>query len=166
MAIVAGLCVIFGVYPSGLFSIIPFGSEIHYETFTLGHIGEGLELAIAGILGFAILRRPLKRIGRIPDFDDIYNPAVFFGTKALVHGVTNSFARIDQFVVHLTTGTRWLLNNPELGVRRITAVVKQSNVAKPQDENVTPGTFRAGIGQSIAIIVLVLALMLFVLLFS
>jgi hypothetical protein len=44
--------------------------------------------------------------------------------------------------------------------------VKQSDTAKPLDKDVTPGTFRAGIGQSIAIIVLVLALMLFVLLFS
>lgn len=166
MGIVAGLCVLFGVYPGGLFSIVPFGSEIHYETFTVGHIGEGLALAIAGILGFAILRRPLKRIGRVPDFDDIYNPAVFFGTKAIVNGVTNSFARIDQFVVYFTTRTRWLLHNPELGVRRITAFVKQSDTAKSLDKDVKPGTFGVGIGQSIAIIILVLALVLFVLLFS
>ena len=166
MGIVAGLCVIFGIVPSALFSIIPAGSEIKYETFTLGHIGEGVVLAIAGIIGFTILHRPLQRVGRVPDVDDIYNPAVFYGTRAMVKGVTESFARVDRLVVHLTTRTQWLLDNPERGIRRIRAVVERSKGAEYPDETPKPGTLRAGIGQSIALIVAVLALMLFVLLFS
>ena len=162
MVIVAGLCVVFGVYPDALFSIVPAGSEIHYETFTLSHIGEGIALALAGIIGFAILRRPLERVGHVPDVDDIYNPVVFYGTRTIVNGVTESFARLDRFVVRLTTWTQWLLDNPERGIRRIRAVTIGSNVAEHQDENSNPSTLRAGIGTSIAIIIALLALFLLV----
>lgn len=163
MIIVAGLCVVFGLYPSALFAIIPAGSEVHYETFTLGHIGEGIALAIAGVIGFAILRRPLERVGRVPDIDDIYNPLVFYSTRVTVRSVTGSFAIVDRFVGRLPSSVRWTLQNPEKGVQRMRRPVNKPRTGESTDEP-KPGSLRSGIGTSIALIMVTLIVVLFILL--
>jgi hypothetical protein len=68
--------------------------------------------------------------------------------------------------MYLFRGYMWFLNNPERGVRRIRGVVERSKGAENPDETPKTGTLRAGIGQSIALLITVLALMLFILLFS
>ncbi|GAB6860057.1 Na(+)/H(+) antiporter subunit D [Haloplanus litoreus] len=107
MILVAALCVFYGVFDGALFSLLPFDVTDEtvvthvYHTYTVGHIVEGLALAAAGVVGFVVLKKPLSKVGRVPDVDAGYNPLVFYGTRALVVGVTETYAAVDRVVVSL-----------------------------------------------------------------
>ncbi|KTG14407.1 Na(+)/H(+) antiporter subunit D, partial [Haloferax profundi] len=94
---VAALCVLFGVYPDALFEILP-GSTVDAHPFTISHLTEGFVLAVLGIVGFAVVKKPLSKVGDVPDVDAVLNPAVFYGTRLLVRGVTDLFAAVDRVV--------------------------------------------------------------------
>ncbi|SDZ81172.1 multisubunit sodium/proton antiporter, MrpD subunit (TC 2.A.63.1) [Haloplanus vescus] len=99
MGSVAVLLVFFGVVPDALFAILPLEGAYEFHTFTLGHVGEGLALAAAGVVGFVVLKKPLSKVGRVPDIDAVYNPLAFYGTRAVVHAVTETYAAVDRAVV-------------------------------------------------------------------
>jgi multicomponent Na+:H+ antiporter subunit D len=105
MVLVAGLCVFYGVFDGALFALLPFdvtdGAVVDhvYTTYTVVHILEGLALAAAGVVGFALLKKPLSKVGRVPDVDAAYNPLAFYGTRALVRGVTETYAAVDRVAV-------------------------------------------------------------------
>jgi len=133
MCSVAVLLVFFGLVPNALFSILPLQGAYEFHTFTLGHVGEGVALAAAGVVGFVVLKKPLSKIGRVPDVDAGYNPFVFYGTRALVVGVTETYAAVDRAVVSLA--------DRAAAVRADPAVLSR---------------YRADIGGSIFILMLVL----------
>jgi multicomponent Na+:H+ antiporter subunit D len=105
MVLVAGLCVFYGVFDGALFALLPFdvtdGAVVDhvYTTYTVVHILEGLALAAAGVVGFALLKTPLSKVGRVPDVDAAYNPLAFYGTRVLVRGVTETYAAVDRVAV-------------------------------------------------------------------
>jgi len=139
MVLVAALCVFYGVFDGALFGLLPFDvtdeAVVHhvYHTYTVPHVIEGLALAAAGVVGFAVLKKPLSKIGRVPDVDAGYNPLVFYGTRALVHGVTETYAAVDRAAVGLADRAAAIRADPSLLSR-----------------------FRADIGGSIFILMLVL----------
>ncbi|SFL06149.1 multisubunit sodium/proton antiporter, MrpD subunit (TC 2.A.63.1) [Halogranum rubrum] len=151
MVSVAVLCIVYGFFPDALFAILP-GNEggFDYTTYTFGHVVEGLILAALGIVGFAILKKPLDRIGRVPDIDAIYNPLAFYGTRALVRGVTESYAAVDRAAVGVAGGVSTTLRNPETVVRR--AVGREEADATGEDESAWPLSLHAGIGTSILLL--------------
>ncbi|WP_248896568.1 Na(+)/H(+) antiporter subunit D [Haloplanus halobius] len=140
MLLVAALCVFYGVFDGALFSLLPFdvtdGTVVAhvYHTYTVGHVVEGIALAAAGVLGFVILKRPLSKVGRVPDVDAGYNPLAFYGTRALVHGVTETYAAVDRAAVAL--------------VERATAL---------RADSAAFARLRANIGESIFVLIVVLA---------
>ncbi|WP_299264904.1 Na(+)/H(+) antiporter subunit D [Halorientalis sp.] len=110
MVAVAALCVLFGVYPPGLYAILPGGFD--YTAFTPGHVVEGVALAAAGVIGFVILKTPLSRVAKIPDIDRLYNPGTLYGTRGLVVGTTELYAWVDRAVVGLTRSATRLVRDP------------------------------------------------------
>jgi multicomponent Na+:H+ antiporter subunit D len=153
MVLVAALCVLYGVFPNALFAILPLAGQIDYTTFTVGHVIEGLALAAAGLVGFAILKRPLSKVGRVPDVDALYNPIGFYGTRALVRGVTEGYAAVDRAAVRGTDTVIWAANNPVDALSR-------AGVSTPDDERrpLGPGTLELGIGTSVLVLVIVVTL--------
>ncbi|MFB6302282.1 MAG: Na(+)/H(+) antiporter subunit D, partial [Haloferacaceae archaeon] len=133
MCSVAALLVFFGLVPDALFALLPGHGAEEFHTFTLSHIAEGVALALLGLVGFAVLKRPLSKVGRVPDIDAVYNPLAFYGTRALVHGITESYAAVDRGAVALADRAASLRAAP--GISR----------------------FRANIGQSIFLLMVVLA---------
>jgi multicomponent Na+:H+ antiporter subunit D len=139
MVLVAALCVFYGVFDGALFGLLPFDVTDEtvvahvYHTYTVPHVVEGAVLAVAGVVGFVVLKRPLSGIGRVPDVDAGYNPIAFYGTRALVHGVTETYAAVDRAVVALADGAAAVRADPALLSR-----------------------FRANVGGSIFILVVVL----------
>jgi multicomponent Na+:H+ antiporter subunit D len=107
MVLVAALCVFYGVFDGALFALLPFdvtdGAVVAhvYRTYTVPHVVEGVVLAVAGVVGFVVLKKPLSKVGRVPDVDAGYNPFVFYGTRALVVGVTETYAAVDRAAVSL-----------------------------------------------------------------
>ncbi|MBX0321555.1 Na(+)/H(+) antiporter subunit D [Halomicroarcula sp. F13] len=148
MVTVAALCVGFGVFDGALFSILPFdvtdGAVVShvYTTYTVDHLVEGLALAAAGLVGFALTKKPLSKLGRVPDVDSLYNPTVFYGTRALVVGVTELYAAVDRAVVGATNTLTVAVTDPNALYDRV--------VGADEDEPAYP--LRAGIGFSILVL--------------
>ncbi|WP_256298995.1 Na(+)/H(+) antiporter subunit D [Haloarchaeobius salinus] len=105
MVSVAALCVGFGVFDSALFAILPYDVTSEsvvshaYVTYTVDHVVEGLVLAVIGLVGFALIKKPLKRLGRVPDVDSLYNPLAMYGTRWLVVATTELYAAVDRAAV-------------------------------------------------------------------
>jgi multicomponent Na+:H+ antiporter subunit D len=120
MLLVAALCVFYGVFDGALFGLLPFdvtdGAVVDYvyTTYTVVHILEGLALAAAGVVGFALLKKPLSKVGRVPDVDAAYNPLAFYGTRALVHGVTETYAAVDRVAVAAADAAADVRADPEM----------------------------------------------------
>jgi multicomponent Na+:H+ antiporter subunit D len=142
MVLVAGLCVAYGLFPSALFAILPTDG-FEYTTFTVGHVAEALVLAAIAVVGFVVLKRPLKRVGRVPDVDRLYNPAALYGTRALVAGIGALYTGVDRAVVTLAGVSSDLVGDPGQFVEDAT-----------DEEGVQ---LHAGVGTSVLLVVLVLA---------
>jgi len=164
---VAGLCVLFGVWPNLLFELLPFQGEYHYTTFTGPHIAEGVGLALIALVAFAVLKGPLHHVGRVPDVDYLYNRGFFYAGRVLVVGVTELFAAVDRFAVRLVRVCYWVGANPTLAVLRASRHLPQSLRPTWSGEHPADGGapsrlyIRAGIGTSILLLTAVLTLMLF-----
>ncbi|WP_224447246.1 Na(+)/H(+) antiporter subunit D [Haloprofundus salilacus] len=150
MVSVAVLCVVYGLFPDALFAILP-GNEggFDYTTYTVGHVQEGLILAVLGVVGFALLKKPLDRIGRVPDIDAIYNPLAFYGTRGLVRGVTETYAAVDRATVATASGVTWTVSHPEEALRRASG---RTDAVDDDGTPTWPVSLRAGIGTSILLL--------------
>ncbi|WP_058828928.1 Na(+)/H(+) antiporter subunit D [Haloferax sp. Q22] len=147
---VAGLCVAFGLYPDALFAILP-GSTADAHPFTLSHLGEGFALAVLGVIGFVVVKKPLSKVGDVPDVDALLNPAVFYGTRGLVRGATGLFAAIDRVVSAAAYDVAGAIANPYPALRRIAG-----GLGRTEADSITVGSLRATIATSIALVVLIL----------
>ncbi|RRJ31996.1 Na(+)/H(+) antiporter subunit D [Halocatena pleomorpha] len=141
MVLVAGLCVLYGLAPSALFALLPT-TGFEYTTYTLGHVGETLALAAIAVVGFVFLKQPLKRVGRVPDIDRLYNPLALYGTRGVVLAVTELYAAIDRVVV---ASTRVLIDVVEQPGRAVGRLTGRENVR-----------LEASIGTSVLLVTLVL----------
>ncbi|AGN00091.1 monovalent cation/H+ antiporter subunit D [Salinarchaeum sp. Harcht-Bsk1] len=165
MGLVAALCVLLGIYPAALFEILPNSHVLgwqtfesgHYEfeVFTASHLIEGVALAAAGLVGFAILRAPLHRIGTVPDVDWLYNRAGFVGTRWFVILVTELYAVVDRGAVWLADTSMTVASDPEAYVRRVPG--SERALGEP-GERYRP--LRSGIGRSILLVTLVATVVL------
>ncbi|MFC6722601.1 Na(+)/H(+) antiporter subunit D [Halobacteriaceae bacterium SHR40] len=160
MVSVAALCVIYGLYPDALFSILPGGGASEAHPFTVSHIAEGLILAALGLIGFAILKKPLSKVGRVPDIDAVYNRVAFYGTRSVVVGVTELYAAVDRLAVRAADTAMWAARNPAASVERVTPI-RIANEARANGSG--RPALQADIGQSTMIMIGVLVVGLLVL---
>jgi multicomponent Na+:H+ antiporter subunit D len=152
MVVVAALCVGYGLLPNTLFALLPFDvtskavvSHV-YHTYTVSHVLEGVALAVAGLVGFALVKHPISKLGRVPDVDTAYNPLTFYATRRLVVGVTELYAAVDRAVVQTAKGTVRVVRAPGAAAGRVVG-----------EERVS---LRADTSASIFLVVVVLAVAL------
>jgi multicomponent Na+:H+ antiporter subunit D len=170
MVTVAVLCVAFGLAPNLLFEILPVPAAAYeYHTFTVPHVAEGLGLALAGAVGFLLLRGPLHHIGRVPDIDSVYNRVFFYGGRGVIVVTTELFAAVDRTVVRAVRLCLWAGSNPVTVVLRVSRRLPRSlqpGFAKedlPADGGTVSRLYiRAGVGTSILILIGVLTIVLLV----
>ena len=166
MVAVAVPCVVLGVYPPALFALLPDTGSYEYTTFTVGHVQEGLILAALGVIGFVVLKKPLGKVGRVPDVDYLYNRAGFYGTRALVVGTTELYAAVDRLVVAGSSAVAGAVRDPAGALARVGAVdvlAGDDAVANGARER-TRIDLQAGFGTSVLLVALlvVVALLLLV----
>jgi len=153
---IAALCVFYGLFDGALFALLPFDVTSKavvshaYHTYTTEHIVEGLILAVAGLVGFAVTKKPLAKLGRVPDVDSLYNPAVFYGARGLVVGITELYAAVDRAAVAGASTAVRSITNPETVYEGVVTDAK----SKP---------LRAGIGLSILVLAIFVTAVLVVL---
>ncbi|WP_136717893.1 Na(+)/H(+) antiporter subunit D [Halorientalis salina] len=148
MVATAALCIVYGLYPPALYALLP--GSFAYHPFTPDHLAEGFLLAAAGIVGFVVLKTPLKKTGLAPDLDRLYNPGVFYGSRGIVVAVTEVYAAVDEAVVDLT--------------RKTVRAVKDPNGVAASVTGADSVDLRAGFGTSILLVMVALALALVLLL--
>ncbi|KPN29541.1 putative monovalent cation/H+ antiporter subunit D [Halolamina pelagica] len=126
MVLVAALCVYYGVFDGALFGLLPFDvtdeavvSHV-YHTYTVPHVIEGVALAVLGLVGFALVKKPLSGLGKVPDVDSLYNPGTLYGTRTLVVAVTELYARVDDAAVALAKRSVRTVKNPDAAIARVT----------------------------------------------
>ncbi len=163
MAGAAAACVFFGVFFGAFFDILPTFEPLAHP-YSTSHILKGLGLATAGVIGFYATKRALDRVHGAPDVDAAYNPAVFYGTRGVVHGTTEGFAAIDRGVVRLAKSFVWAVNEPREAVE--SAVPARYADAYSDRVGSTPGETgtRIGIGESVLVVSGVLVVVLYVVL--
>jgi len=166
MVVVGVLCVLYGVYPDALFGLLPGTGAAEAHPFTLVHLAEGFGLAIAGVVGFYATKKPLSKVGRVPDIDAIYNPLAFYGTRGVVRGVTETYAAVDRLAVAFAAGVTRAVTRPDRTVARALRALPDGLTEERSrtDGGVPQVRLRAGIGTSILLITLVLTLALLVVL--
>ncbi|PSP58341.1 Na(+)/H(+) antiporter subunit D [Halobacteriales archaeon QH_8_67_36] len=142
---VAVLCVFYGLSDGSLFALLPFDVtdeavvEHVYHTYTVPHVVEGVLLGVIGLVAFALAKKPLSKLGRVPDIDTLLNPAVFYGTRGLVVGLTELYAAADRATVG---GTRTFVNS----------VTNPDTVYEGVVGGDSSNPLRAGIGLSILVL--------------
>ncbi|MDL0140113.1 Na(+)/H(+) antiporter subunit D [Halobacterium salinarum] len=125
MVAIAALCLGYGLYPEGLFGILPIDVTTNppvghvYTTYTMSHLTEGVALAVLGVIGFVLVKAPLSGLGRVPDVDAVYNRVLFYGTRALVVGVTELYAAVDRVVVAAASATADVVRAPDAVAGRL-----------------------------------------------
>ncbi|HMB50972.1 MAG TPA: proton-conducting transporter membrane subunit, partial [Natronoarchaeum rubrum] len=151
---VAALCVLFGIRPPALYELLPYSDYAieNYRAYTAFHVGEVLVLVAIALVGFVILKGPLKKVGKVPDVDAIYNPIAFYGTRGLVVGVTELYAAVDRAAVRFVGFVTDVAADPE------SAVAATPLGDRVEDEYAHP--LRAGFGTSILLVTLVATLVL------
>ncbi|WP_158854286.1 Na(+)/H(+) antiporter subunit D [Halorhabdus sp. CUG00001] len=161
MVVVAALCVFFGVFDGALFALLPFdvtdGDVVShvYQTYTVDHVVEGVALAVAGVVGFIVLKKPLEKVGgAVPDIDALYNPGTFYGIRALVVGVTETYAAVDRLVVRTAETAMWTARNPDVFVHRAARTLPAGAVSDNWRGQEPPARIylRAGIGIGILVL--------------
>ncbi|TQQ81757.1 Na(+)/H(+) antiporter subunit D [Halonotius roseus] len=147
MVAVAALCVYYGVFDGALFALLPFDVtdpavvEEVYTTYTVPHVVEGVILGLLGLLGFALVKKPLSKLGRVPDVDSLYNPAVFYGGRGVIVGVTEGYAAVDRAVMRTIARAKAVGSDPRATARRL---------GLGSDDQ--PPILRSGIGRSVFVL--------------
>jgi multicomponent Na+:H+ antiporter subunit D len=159
MVTVAALCVYYGVVDAALFELLPFDVtdpavvEEVYTTYTVPHIIEGVILGVLGLLGFVLVKKPLSKLGRVPDIDSIYNPAVFYGSRAVIVGVTEGYAAVDRAVMGTIARAKAIGSDPQANARRL---------GFGSDDQ--PPVLRSGIARSVFVLLTLVSLAVAILL--
>ena len=147
---VAGLCVVLGLFPDALFALLP-GSTADAHPFTLGHLGEGFALAALGVVGFAVLKKPLSKVGPGVDVDRVLEPLTFYGVRGFVRGATELFAAVDRGAVATAREALSAAGDPYGTIRGPLSGVVGG------DDPLRDGSLRAGIATSVLLVIVVLA---------
>jgi multicomponent Na+:H+ antiporter subunit D len=171
MLSIGGLCLLFGVWWQGLVDILPW-PVVAQEAYTLhpysaSHIESQVILVGISIVAFAVIKRPLSKIGHVPDVDILINPIVYLSGKLSVYGVTEAYAAIDRAGIRLVRTCYWVGSNPVLTVMRLTRHLPESlrpsfGGDRRAADGGTPSRLylRAGIGTTVLLLTAVLTLLL------
>jgi multicomponent Na+:H+ antiporter subunit D len=153
---VAVLCVFYGLSDASLFALLPFdvtseaAVEKVYTTYTVPHVVEGALLGVIGLVAFALTKKPLSKLGRVPDIDRLTNPAVFYGTRGLVVGLTELYAAADRAAVAAAGGV-------------VNSVTDPDTVYEGLVDGDRSNPLRAGIGLSILVLAVFVTVVLLLL---
>ncbi|WP_114576465.1 Na(+)/H(+) antiporter subunit D [Saliphagus sp. LR7] len=148
MGSVAVLCVFYGLFPDQLFAILPNRAVVsEFHVFTVGHLQEGLGLALGGVIGFALVKNPLSRAPKLPDIDLAYNPVSIGLMRGLLRGVNDGIGVLDRGSSRAVLG----------GLRTVTTVSSTAGEGRrrPTERALSAVlTRRAGIGIGVFLVLL------------
>ncbi|WP_433630854.1 Na(+)/H(+) antiporter subunit D [Halomicrococcus sp. NG-SE-24] len=100
MALLAIPCVVFGLFPSLQFAVLP-GAPAAAAPFAFGQFQKAGAILAVGLVAFAVLRRPLGNIQFVPDLDSVYRPVGRVSQETTVETVAGVGAALDRGAVRV-----------------------------------------------------------------
>ena len=150
------VCLYYGLNYQPMLDLLPFAADWETDPYSQSHLIEAAGLAIAGFVGFAVLKNPLGKLAHvIVDLDRVINPAMFYLGRGFVWGVTEVWAGVDRAMMNLISQLK------QAGAKPRTLAFAfgfGSDGELPQ--------IRSGIGRSVYVLTAIVALALVVLLLA
>jgi multicomponent Na+:H+ antiporter subunit D len=164
MFAVGGACLAFGLpggweFAVGLVAPEVAGFHVHdLHPYSTGHLTESAALILVSVPAFVLIRKPLSKLGHVPDFDVIVNPLVYYTGKAGIYGTTELFAAVDRAAVRFVETCYWISAHPvravERGTRWLPDGIRPEFVGEstPDGGGVSRLYLRAGIGTTVLVL--------------
>lgn len=119
------------------------------------------------LVGFVLIKKPLSKVGHVPDVEILVEPLVFYSGKASVYAVTETYAAIDRAGIRAVRLCYWAGANPVVATRRATTWLPAGFRPDLGEASTTPNGgepsrlyLRAGIGTTVLVVAAVLTLLL------
>ena len=156
MIVIAGICVLFGIWYELLFSILPHAESIDVAIYTFDGIAETAILAGVGLFLFVAGKSIIQNFSGGIDINRVRDPATFYGMQWITGTVKTAFQNIDATVSELSWRCVLLVRNPTQTIERALPEPLATKYHSRKYE--VPGTtgLRIGLGMSIAVVLAVL----------
>ncbi len=162
MGSVAALCVLLGVAPGLLHGIVPqTPADLHH--FGTSHLAKGFGLAIAGVLGFVVVRPSLSSIGSVAGIGPTLHRAGFVSGRLTMLAVTETYARVDQTAASIATTGYETAADPVGMISRVLDRFEADSwlgARSPARKNDTTYHLRLGIGGTLLVMAATVTLVL------
>lgn len=111
MAILASLCVLYGVYPSIQYTHLPF--PVEFQAYTMGSLAKALQLQVFTFLVFWVVREQMLGPAKIVlDLDWFYRRSAPLGRTIFVDGVSAVFAQAKELSLRMAGMGAAIARNP------------------------------------------------------
>ncbi|MEE9315148.1 MAG: Na(+)/H(+) antiporter subunit D [Rhizobiaceae bacterium] len=124
MGIAAAACVLIGIFPSALYSLLPY--DVPYVPYTASHILAQMQLLVFALLAFALLMRfgffPEEKRGINVDTDWTYRklgPAILWLMVSLVSTIWGELSRAARYTLGAAQNTLARIYGPESRAARV-----------------------------------------------
>lgn len=169
MLSVGGACLALGVAWPTFVDLLPLSEAFELHPYSPSHLTETGMLVAVSLVGFAIVRKPLSKLGHVREMEAVLHPLVFYTGRVSMLAVTESFRAIDAAAVAFVRTCYWIGNNPVLAVdriaRRVPSWLVDTQHHRPADGGIPSRlSLRTTIGGTILLVVLVLTILLLLLL--
>ena len=113
MAIAAALCTLLGVWPQGLYALLPHPTD--YQPYTATHLAETIQLLLFTFFAFYLFIPKLGGEATLSvDTDVVYRKGAAPARRLFVEGVDGAFGWAETATARLAAGLRAWLRNPGL----------------------------------------------------
>ena len=172
MLSVGGICVLFGLpvvwqHVAGLaIDVYPAVALADFDPFSSGHLLDAAILIAISVPGFFLIKKPLSKIGHVPDMEVFINPLVFYSGKGGVYLVTETFAAIDRAGIRFVRGCYWIGSHPVQAAVVVTGWLPEPlrpefvSTSSPSGGELSRLSLRAGIGTTVLILGVVLTVII------
>lgn len=152
MILLAGLCLLFGLFPGLLYDQLPFA--IDYRPYTTAHLTETTQLLALTFAAFWLLRRKVAGEARIAlDTDWVYRRPAAWARHRIVGGVAGASTAVHRGTDRLVAAIAGLVQNPPRLARRL------DRHAPAPDAEYDPNASRPGLGWVVAVVIVAAAVL-------
>ncbi|MFC4249420.1 Na(+)/H(+) antiporter subunit D [Natribaculum luteum] len=177
MLAVGGACLALGLWWQGFVDLLPgiegqafeyTGGEGHLHPYSTGHLLDSVVLVTVAAVAFKLVRKPLSKLGHVPDVEVIVNPAMYHLGRGSMRAITETFAAVDAVAVGFVRRCYWIGNNPTVAADRVARKVPD-RLVDTRDRRVANGgqpsrlLLRAGIGTTVLFVTVSLTIVLWLL---
>ena len=168
MLSVGALCIVFGVWWQGLVELTPLMDPADVTPYSVGHLQDAAILIVVSVIGFVLIKKPLSKIGHVPDIDAVLNPLIFYTGRYSMYAITDSFKWVDRRAIEFVRFWYWVGNHPVTAVsvaaNRLPGGYFELEPPQPTDGG-RPSTLplRATIGTTILLVTAILTVAIWLL---